>query len=94
MADTTISFDDASAYEGFMARWSRAIGSDFLDWLAPRSGLRWLEIGCGTGVFTKLILERCSPSAAAAVDSAPAQIELARKQLSGQQVDIDRKSVV
>jgi ubiquinone/menaquinone biosynthesis C-methylase UbiE len=88
MADTTVAFDDASAYEGFMARWSHAIGTDFLDWLAPPSGAKWLEIGCGTGVFTKLLLERCSPSAIAAVDSAPAQIELARTQLSKQQVDI------
>jgi SAM-dependent methyltransferase len=88
MADTAVAFDDASAYEGFMARWSRAIGTDFLDWLAPPSGSQWLEIGCGTGVFTKLLLERCSPSAVAAVDSAPAQIDLARTQLSQQQVDI------
>ena len=88
MADSVIAFDDASAYENFMARWSRSIGAVFLDWLAVPGSLKWLEIGCGTGVFTKLLLERCSPGAVTAVDSATAQVYQARNALEAQRVDI------
>ena len=35
-----------------MGRWSRGVGSVFLDWLAPPAGARWLEVGCGSGAFT------------------------------------------
>src|SRR6185437_3207470 len=88
MSEPAIAFDDASAYERFMARWSHSIGKFFLDWLAAPSGQKWIEIGCGTGVFTKLLLERCSPAAVAAVDSASIQIEHARRALEASRVDI------
>jgi len=71
-------FTDGAAYERRMARWSRAAGAIFLDWVAPRKGARWLDVGCGTGVFTELVVEKCSPATVIAVDPAAAQIELAR----------------
>jgi len=88
MPDSTIAFDDGAAYENFMARWSRSIGTVFLDWLAVPRDQKWLEIGCGTGVFTKLVLERCSPNALTAVDSAAAQVDHARNAIGAQCVDI------
>jgi SAM-dependent methyltransferase len=69
---------DSRAYERFMGRWSRAAGAVFLDWLAPRAGARWLDVGCGTGVFTQLILDTQAPSAVIAVDPAQGQIDHAR----------------
>jgi SAM-dependent methyltransferase len=76
-------FHDSVAYERFMAGWTRAVGSVFLDWLAPPPQARWLDVGCGTGLFTQLILGRCSPSAVDAVDSAQAQIDHAQAQPAG-----------
>lgn len=75
MAEQAISFDDSAAYERFMGRWSRAVGPIFLDWVAPPSGARWLEVGCGTGIFTELVLDTCSPETVIATDSAQAQID-------------------
>jgi SAM-dependent methyltransferase len=72
-------FDDGAAYERFMGRWSRAAGAVFLDWLAPSPGARWLDVGCGTGVFTQLVLDRCAPAAISAVDPAQPQIDHARR---------------
>lgn len=80
MTETTVVFDDAAAYERFMGRWSRAIGHIFLDWVAPPRDARWLDVGCGTGVFTELVLNRCSPGALVAIDPAIAQIDYARTQ--------------
>jgi ubiquinone/menaquinone biosynthesis C-methylase UbiE len=81
MADTNVIFDDAAGYERFMGRWSRAIGEKFLAWLDAPANARWLDVGCGTGAFSKLISERCTPSAVSGVDPAPAQVEHARQQL-------------
>jgi SAM-dependent methyltransferase len=74
----THTFDDGAAYERFMGRWSRAAGAVFLDWVAPPRDVRWLDVGCGTGVFTELVLDRCSPQSVIAIDPSAAQIELAR----------------
>jgi len=87
MTQTTIEFDDARAYEHFMGRWSRALGRTFLEWLAPPQGACWLDIGCGTGAFTQMLLDSCAPAAVAAVDSAASQIDYARQQLPAGSVD-------
>lgn len=81
------SFGDGAAYERFMARWSRAVGAIFLDWVAPPARARWLDVGCGTGVFTELVLDTCAPATIAAVDPSTAQIELARHKPVAQWVD-------
>ena len=80
MVELAHSFDDSAAYERFMGRWSRAAGAVFLDWMAPPTDVRWLDIGCGTGIFTELIFDACSPAAVFAVDPAQAQIDHARRQ--------------
>jgi ubiquinone/menaquinone biosynthesis C-methylase UbiE len=80
MPEAATRFDDSAAYERFMGRWSRAVGTVFLEWVAPPAGARWLDIGCGTGVFTRLVLDSCSPAAVSAVDPSNAQIEFASRQ--------------
>jgi ubiquinone/menaquinone biosynthesis C-methylase UbiE len=76
---TAIDFDDADAYERFMGRWSRAAGARFLEWLDPPQRARWLDVGCGTGAFTRLINEGCVPAAIVALDPSPAQIAYASR---------------
>ena len=55
-------FADGDAYERYIGRWSRPIGAMFLDWLAQPAGLRWVDVGCGTGALSATVLERNSPS--------------------------------
>ena len=78
MAEQQIRFDDGAAYERMMGNWSRLAGDMFLDWLAPRSGLRWIDIGCGNGAFTELLVERCAPAEIQGVDPSEAQLAFAR----------------
>ena len=57
-----IRFDDGAAYERMMGVWSRLAGDVFLDWLAPKPNLTWLDVGCGNGAFTAMIADRCGSS--------------------------------
>ena len=54
------------------------MGDAFLDWLAPASGLRWLDVGCGNGAFTQMIVDRCAPAAVDGIDPAEGQLAFAR----------------
>jgi ubiquinone/menaquinone biosynthesis C-methylase UbiE len=71
-------FTDGAAYERLMGRWSRLVGETFIDWLDVPPGLRWLDVGCGNGAFTELVIERRAPAAAVAVDPSDEQLAYAR----------------
>lgn len=73
-----IRFDDGAAYERYMGRWSQYVGRAFLDWLAPSSGLRWLDVGCGNGAFTEMLVERCAPASVLGIDPSEEQLAYAR----------------
>jgi SAM-dependent methyltransferase len=78
MADQHIRFDDGAAYEQLMGIWSRKAGDVFLDWLAPSRGLRWIDVGCGNGAFTELLVERCAPIEVQGIDPSEGQLAFAR----------------
>ncbi len=78
MAEPQIRFDDGAAYERMMGVWSRSVGEIFLDWLAPAPGLRWIDVGCGNGAFTELLVERCAPADVQGVDPSQEQLAFAR----------------
>ncbi|TFV38853.1 class I SAM-dependent methyltransferase [Bradyrhizobium frederickii] len=71
-------FDDGAAYEQVMGVWSRSVGEVFLDWLKPEQGLRWIDVGCGSGAFTELIVARCAPSDVQGIDPSEGQLAFAR----------------
>src|SRR5687768_8261079 len=87
MAEAAVSFDDSDAYERFMGSWTRAVGPLFLQWLQPARQVRWLDVGCGTGIFTQLVVDRCAPDAVVALDCAQAQIDQARRQHLSERID-------
>ena len=78
MAEPQFRFDDGAAYERVMGAWSRLAGEVFLDWLKLPSGLRCIDIGCGNGAFTELLVERCAPAEVQGIDPSPAQLAFAR----------------
>jgi ubiquinone/menaquinone biosynthesis C-methylase UbiE len=78
MAEQQIRFDDGAGYEQMMGIWSRFAGEIFLDWLALPLGLRWIDIGCGNGAFTELLVERCSPVEVQGIDPSEGQLAFAR----------------
>jgi SAM-dependent methyltransferase len=78
MVEPQIRYDDGAVYERYMGKWSRLAGEIFLNWLAPLSGLRWIDVGCGSGAFTELLVERCAPAEVQGIDPSEAQLAFAR----------------
>ena len=79
MAESQYRFDDGAAYERMMGTWSRLAGAIFIDWLKPSPGLRWIDVGCGNGAFSELLVERCAPAEVQGIDPSQGQIDFARK---------------
>lgn len=78
MGSNQIRFTDGAAYESYMGKWSQAAGESFLDWIAPKAGLRWLDVGCGNGAFTGMLVDRCAPAAVQGIDPSEEQLAFAR----------------
>lgn len=77
MAETQFRFDDGAGYERMMGTWSRIAGAIFLDWLAPLPSMKWIDVGCGNGAFTELLVERCAPAEVQGIDPSEAQLSFA-----------------
>lgn len=78
MESDQIRFDNGAAYERYMGKWSQLAGEVFLGWLAPNPGLRWLDVGCGNGAFTEMLVERCAPASVEGIDPSEEQLAFAR----------------
>ena len=99
--------DDAwasgNAYESYMGRWSALVSREFLGWLAAPAGGRWLDVGCGTGALTRLVLETNRPERITGIDSSADFIAHAQRSISdpragfrvglAQSLDLDTASV-
>jgi len=82
MADTSADrWAAGDAYERYMGRWSRRIAVEFVNWLSPASGVRWLDVGCGTGALTSCICRLCEPASVVASDPSASFVEHARGQI-------------
>lgn len=68
-------------YEPYIGRWSRFVAREFLSWLSMPPAKQWLDIGCGTGALSQIILEAALPSKVKGVDPSEGYIAFARDQV-------------
>jgi SAM-dependent methyltransferase len=73
-------------YESYVGRWSRLVAVEFVDWLAQPEGLRWLDVGCGTGALTTAVLARAKPGAVVGVDPSEGFVGFARSSVTDARV--------
>ena len=59
---------DGTGYDSYVGRWSRRVAEHFLSWLELRYGLDWVDVGCGTGILTRSIIELADPRGVIGVD--------------------------
>jgi SAM-dependent methyltransferase len=69
---------DGDAYEMYVGRWSRKTGKKFLSWMDLAEGLRWLDLGCGTGALTSQILQDRDPKSVVGIEPSEGFLKLAR----------------
>jgi SAM-dependent methyltransferase len=74
------------AYESYIGRWSRLVAGQHLDWLAVPPGLRWLDLGCGTGALSESILEHCRPGQLTALDRSAGFLQTAARRITDPRV--------
>lgn len=74
-----IRFNDGAAYEQYMGVWSQQVGEQFLDWLQPAAQQNWVDVGCGNGAFTHMLMQRCQPLSVQGFDPSPEQIAYAQQ---------------
>jgi SAM-dependent methyltransferase len=49
--------------------------------------MRWIDVGCGSGAFSELLLERCAPAEVRGIDPSEAQLAFARAHLAGRSAE-------
>lgn len=73
-------------YESYVGRWSRQVAKEFLSWLDQPAGLRWLDVGCGTGALTSTILGTAKPAAVVSIDPSAGFLDYARQTVQDDRV--------
>lgn len=80
-------FANGDAYERYVGRWSRPVASEFLSWLSLSPGLRWVDVGCGTGALIETLLGNAAPQRVTGVEPSEAFLALARARLTDPRVE-------
>ena len=66
-----VSFVDPDAYERFMGRFSTPLAPVFADFAGLGTGQRTIDVGCGPGALTTVLVDRLGVRSVAAVDPSP-----------------------
>jgi SAM-dependent methyltransferase len=79
-------WENTATYEAYMGRWSRPVAEAALAWLGLPPGLTWLDVGCGTGALTEVILEAADPREILGADPSGEFIATAAAQIADPRV--------
>ena len=77
-------------YDRFMGRYSQPLARQLADWLEVESGQRAVDVGCGPGALTGVLVERLGADNVRAVDPSEPFVAACRDRLPG--VDVRRGS--
>lgn len=75
------SWESGDPYEYYMGRWSFLVAQSFVDWLSASPGLKWLDIGCGSGALSEAIINNHKPASLTAIDQSESFVRTAQKRL-------------
>jgi len=69
-------------YEPYVGRWSRLVAMELLNWLKIAARKDWLDVGCGTGALTEMILQLAQPHSVKGIDPSAEFVEYAKTKIS------------
>ena len=75
------SWQSGDPYEYYMGRWSKLVAEKFVDWLSPRTGLHWLDVGCGSRALSEAIVNRRNPVSVVAIDQSEGFVRTSMQRL-------------
>jgi SAM-dependent methyltransferase len=78
-----VAFGDAGSYARFMGRFSEPLAPSFADLVDVAPDGRVLDVGCGPGVLTAVLVERYGADRVDAIDPTPGFVAAARTRLPG-----------
>jgi SAM-dependent methyltransferase len=81
-------------YEGYVGRWSRLVGREFLRWIDRPAAGCWLDVGCGTGVLCEAILQAAAPTEVVGIDVSDGMLAWARERLPDARVQLMQASAM
>jgi SAM-dependent methyltransferase len=73
----------SEAYERYIGRWSEPIAAAFIEWLNLPRGLRWLDVGCGTGALARAVAAGAAPALVHGIDRSAGFVERAGQLANG-----------
>ena len=71
----------ADSYARFMGRYSSPLAAELLSVVDPSPGQRGLDVGCGPGIVTGLLVERLGAAAVSAIDPSEPFVAAVRSRL-------------
>jgi len=75
------SWQSGDPYEYYMGRWSKLVAESFVEWVSPKAGLRWLDVGCGSGALSEVVIRKHNPEAVIAIDQSEGFVSKAQERL-------------
>jgi ubiquinone/menaquinone biosynthesis C-methylase UbiE len=75
------SWHTGDPYEYFMGRWSSLAAKQFLAWLSPAQGLKWLDVGCGSGALSEAAVQGFKPKELIAIDQSEGFVLTVKRRL-------------
>lgn len=69
------------AYDRYVGRWSQKVAPLFTTWVDVPPQADWIDVGCGTGVLTSVVLDTGAPARVLGIDSAPPFLQVAESRV-------------
>ncbi len=89
-SQTQSEWASGDSYEPYVGRWSRLVAREFLSWLNPPHNISWLDVGCGTGALSQIILELTEPSLVQGIDQSADYVNHARQRVNDTRAEFDQ----
>lgn len=82
-------FSNPQAYEVWMGRWSERLAPLFLEFADCKAPGRYLDVGSGTGVMSRCIVNKIEDCEVHGIEPSPSYVDFARRKISDPRVTFE-----